>query len=94
MAIKDITELYKKIFIEHGEENQIIVAIEEMTELQKELCKYLRTDAEATMYRMSEEIAHVEICMEQLKYVFDIAHMVDDAKRKKLGKMDRLFDKK
>lgn len=40
--IKDIDEVYAKLIEAFGEDRQLIVCIEEMSELTKELCKYLR----------------------------------------------------
>lgn len=38
----EVDELYERAREVYGEETQIIVALEELSELQKELCKYLR----------------------------------------------------
>lgn len=40
--IKDNGEVYAKLIEAFGEDRQLIVCIEEMSELTKELCKYLR----------------------------------------------------
>lgn len=48
----------------YGEVNQKIVAIEELSELQKEICKDLR--GQGNSYNLAEEIADVIICLEQL----------------------------
>ena len=40
--IKDNSEVYAKIMENFREDEQLIVCIEEMSELTKELCKYLR----------------------------------------------------
>ena len=53
-----------------GIENQISVAIEEMSELIKELTKYMRIDAAASPEHLSEEMADVYIAMEQLFLLF------------------------
>lgn len=59
----------KKIIDYYGEEKQIIKAIEEMSELQKELCKKL-LDYEYDRYSLIEEIADVQIMLNQLKLIF------------------------
>ena len=41
---EDYTEYYKKFIEVWGYESQIVVAIEEMSELTKELCKYKRNE--------------------------------------------------
>ena len=62
-------ELYKKILSNYGDA-QIVVAIEELSELQKELCKSLRNNY--NYGNIVEEIADVEIMLEQMKIYFEI----------------------
>lgn len=57
----------KKIIDYYGEEKQIIKAIEEMSELQKELCKKLL--GKSNIYSLTEEIADVQIMLDQLKLI-------------------------
>ncbi len=83
--------IYKRILDFYGMDNQIIKAIEEMSELTKELCK-------TTIYpgdkvgEIMEEIADVEIMLSQLKIMFDCHEEVEEWKIKKLdrvrGEMD------
>lgn len=65
-----MNNIYEEIIKKFGEEKQIIVAIEELSELQKALCKYLR-NGELT-YNLLEEMADVKIIIEELKIIFDI----------------------
>lgn len=76
--------IYDKIIKKFGEEKQIVVAIEELSELQKALCKYLR-NKELT-YNLLEEIADVTIMLEQLKIIFDIddKQVVEEIYKKEL----------
>lgn len=71
-----------------GESNQITVAIEEMSELTKELCKVKRQFSEGEKYlsqdtlnALAEEMADVSIVLEQLKIIFsnvvEVEHFVD-----------------
>ena len=62
-------ELYKKL-LEKYKDKQIIIAIEELSELQKELCKSLRNNY--NYGNIVEEIADVEIMLEQMKIYFEI----------------------
>ena len=48
-----------------GEEAQTVVAIEELSELQKELCKFLRGQGNAE--HLAEEMADVQIMFDQLE---------------------------
>lgn len=68
-----------------GEQVQLMKAVEEMSELTKEICKL--SLGETTLDKLADEIADVTIMLEQLRIIFDInglvcAHM--DAKVKRL----------
>lgn len=70
--------------IEHfGIQNQVIVAIEELAELQKELTKFLRADNEeyGAIYdedQIIEEIADVLIMIQQLMSIFEVGQEIID----------------
>lgn len=51
-----------------GEEMQLTVAIEEMSELTKEICKHFR--GQDNFDAISEEMADVYIMLEQMKMIF------------------------
>ena len=80
----DEKEFYEKIIFHLGDKNQITVAIEELSELQKELCKYLRGDMD--YYNIAEEIADVEIMLEQLKIIFLNKSDVEETKKEKINR--------
>lgn len=61
--------ILRKAIAVYGVENQTIKAIEEMSELIKELSKALLGKADNDHIR--EEIADVEIMLEQLKDIYD-----------------------
>ena len=63
-------KVYAKLLKKYGDA-QIIVAIEELSELQKELCKALRN--KSNYDNIVEEIADVEIMLEQMKIYFEIS---------------------
>lgn len=63
-------EIYTKLLNLYGDK-QIIIAIEELSELQKELCKELRRNSNYD--NIVEEIADVEIMLEQMKIYFEIS---------------------
>ena len=62
-------ELYEKLIEKYGE-LQIVVAIEELAELQQELSKALRGKEDKK--KIVEEMADVYIMLDQLKIMFDI----------------------
>lgn len=55
----------------YGEEMQILVAIEELSELQKALTKWLRYRSAEALENISEEMADVVICLKELELMFD-----------------------
>lgn len=64
--------IYKQAQHQFGNTNQTIVAIEELSELAKELCKLIRYPHEAELPRLAEEMADVTIMLEQLRQMYDI----------------------
>lgn len=77
-------ELYNELENKYGIENQIIVAIEELSELGKELCKLLRNKNNEE--ELIEELADVEIMLEQIIYYYKFRDRVDDIKIFKLNR--------
>ena len=73
-----------------GTQPQMVVAIEEMSELQKELCKLLR--GSANMEHIAEEIADVEIMLAQVKEAFQLENNVKKYKYFKLCRLDSRID--
>lgn len=69
----------------YGYRNQLVVATEEMSELTKELCKWLRGEGHAC--NIAEEIADVEIMLAQLKKIFTCHAEVESQKKRKLERL-------
>ena len=53
-----------------GGDTQLIVAVEELSECQKEICKVLRGDGD--LEHLAEEVADATIMLEQVRFIFDI----------------------
>ena len=68
-----------------GKSSQMQVAIEEMSELTKELCKNGRGQENTT--HIAEEIADVEIMLCQMVMLFDCAGQVEKFRRYKLERL-------
>lgn len=69
----------------YGSVPQIVMVFEEMSELQKELCKYLR--GKYSPANIAEEIADVEIMLEQMKMLFCCADEARDVRRRKVERL-------
>lgn len=85
-------QIYMKALQTYGEEAQITMVFEEMAELQKVLCKYLRNrlkfpiSVEVTSH-VAEEIADVEIMIGQMKLLFEIQETVEKFKTIKIDRL-------
>lgn len=66
----------------YGTETQMIVAIEELSECQKELCKLLRDDG--NILHLAEEIADAQIMLEQMVMFYEIDDLVADYRATKV----------
>ncbi len=67
--IVNTREILLFILQNYGIQSQLNVAIEEMSELTKELCKYNRDKAD--IHHICEEIADAKIMLDQLTLAFD-----------------------
>lgn len=68
-------EILKNALSHYGGNMQMIVAIEEMSELIKELCKVFRGSENSA--HIAEEIADVRIMLDQLQIMFDCSGKVE-----------------
>lgn len=79
-------QVYTNALIANGEEKQCVVAIEELSECAKEICKVLRCKGD--FVHLAEEIADVRICMEQMIYFFGLEKDVDRWVDSKIMRLD------
>ena len=66
----------------YGKEHQLIICMEEMAELTKELSKNLR--GHNNLQQIAEEVADVEVMLEQVKLIFHLREAATEAKEAKL----------
>lgn len=69
-----------------GIQSQTVVAIEELSELQKELCKWMRGNEDFN--NIAEEIADVEIMLTQIKRAFELNEQVNKQRIYKLRRLE------
>lgn len=79
-------KVYTNALIAYGEEVQCIVAIEELSECAKEICKVLRGKGDPQ--HLAEEIADATIMLEQLRYFFCINEDVCEWMDSKIRRLD------
>lgn len=72
-----------------GDNSQCLKAIEEMSELQRELVKYVlgAEDSSAQVAKICEEIADVEIMIAQLRIIFPFDKVILNYKEHKLKRL-------
>lgn len=74
--------IYEQALAHYGGEMQTMVCIEEMSELQKELCKHAR--GAKNVDAIAEEIADVQIMLTQMMILHGCELKVSEEKRRKL----------
>lgn len=74
--------IYDRAIAKWGESHQIMKCVEEMSELIKEICK--SSGGEKNLLHMAEEIADVQITVEQLIRIFELDQLVKDYRDIKL----------
>ena len=90
MRTRNETETFQKAIDEYGAANQLVVLFEEMSELQKEVCKAFRYNRAQFAPHVAEEVADLEIMLEQTKLIFGID---DDVEMWRLDKVVRLRER-
>lgn len=79
-------KVYTNALIAYGERAQMVVALEELSECQKEICKYLRGDGNEE--HLAEEIADATIMLEQLRYFLGLNELVCQKMDQKILRLD------
>ena len=73
-----------------GQQMQMLVAIEEMSELTKEIVKHRR--GEDNRRQVAEEIADVGIMLEQLELMFNCMELTQDIREEKLARLKKRLE--
>ena len=87
MNQEDRNSLYLRAIKLWGIEAQTLMVIEEMAELQKALCKFWRSGFRENHSQVVDEIADVEIMLEQLRLILPWSEAVNTAKRQKIERL-------
>lgn len=83
-------QIYRQALETYGGQLQTFVCMEEMSELQKELCKYER--GADNVHQIAEEIADVRIMLDQMVIMHDCETLVEDYKSAKLARLKERLD--
>lgn len=77
----------------YGTKKQQDIAIEELAELQKAIIKYRREPSDKTKEAVVEEIADVQVMLEQLKMIFSCRSKTDEIMDAKIDRqIKRVMD--
>lgn len=92
-------QLLERVITANGMNNQLDVAIEELSELIQAICKIKRRDSLsnesfAVKGNLAEEIADVEIILAELKLLFDNEDNVIKWKNYKLDRLEKRLNEK
>lgn len=87
-----INEICIEAVEKFGEELQMLICIEEMSELTRALIRHQRYADESTIQSICEEIADVEIMLEQMRYIFDRNGKVERRKDERLIRLENMLD--
>lgn len=85
--IKWVREILQENIDFNGVRTEVDVAIEEMAELTKELCKHRR--GSLNILNIAEEIADVQIMLEQLTMIFGCGEIVAEQLDAKIARIAR-----
>lgn len=83
-------EIYQRVCDTYGVDAQLTKAIEELSELIKEICK--DKSGEGKSDQIAEEVADVEIMCEQLRFIYDFDKAVDKWKEYKLKRLAKRLE--
>lgn len=90
MTLEERQQAYQKFIDNWGVTQQLVMVLEECSELQKEITKYIRGNG--NLSNLEEEIADVEIMLEQLKYIFNLTS-IDVMKQIKIARAMRTLER-
>lgn len=80
-------EIYRRALDRYGIGAQCVVAIEELSELQKEICKQIRGGG--NLDSLAEEVADAKIMIEQIVKMFGIKEATEEWRKRKLERLER-----
>lgn len=84
--------LLQRAIAKYGKDAQMKMVLEEMSELQKEIRKLWR--GKDNRDAIAEEVADVEIMLDQLKLMLDIPYQVEQHRQNKLQRLQERLEEK
>lgn len=81
----DLKALYHKNIEAHGKQTQLLKLFEEIAELEEAICKH--EDGRDGVIHIAEELADVQIMLEQMAIIYDNEFYVEGWRRDKLERL-------
>ena len=92
MTYREVFNIYNKAIELYGEKAQKLMAIEEMSELTKEICKDFRGKLDRE--HLIEEIVDVIITIDQLMMMYEISgNEIEQMRERKFGRLKERLEK-
>lgn len=86
------TDILQWAITKYGKDAQMKMVLEEMSELQKEICKRWR--GKDNLDAIAEEVADLEIMLDQVKLMLDIQVHVQQRRTEKLLRLQKRLEGK
>ena len=86
IAYEQRVQVYAKALAHFGKANQLVVALEELSECQKEICKTMR--GSSNLDHLAEEIADAAIMLEQVRMIFGLNDLVCEKMDEKVQRLE------
>ena len=83
-------DVYDSVIARNGILMQMVVALEELSECSKEICKFIRDDGD--IEHLAEEIADAMIMLEQIKKYYNINEKVCQYMSQKVRRVVERFE--
>lgn len=90
MEYKDRKKVYVQAIEQWGAEAQLVIALEELNECGKEICKVLR--GQGDMAHLAEEVADATIMLEQVRIMFHINDLVQQEMERKILRLEHRIE--
>ena len=85
------TEILNQAIRQWGAESQVYMLLEEIGELQQAVCKLRRNNSQGTFENFVEELADVELMIDQMKVLYLITPEVAVVREQKLERLEKML---
>lgn len=91
-SLVQVNAILEKAITKWGKIGQIVECIEECSELQKELCKFINADGENYKASILEEMVDVQIMLYQMRIIFCTPKEFNQVLNEKIERLEGRLD--